>query len=166
MTFVRELRQFAGLTQIQFARKVGTSQPTIAAYEAGTKSPTLRTLDGMVTSLGLEYSVNWLTVQTREDRRSLAYHQAVVEKIRSNPDFVLKKARKHLSHLGQQHPDAKLLIDRWKLWLRLPEDDLFALMLNRGSVYSDMRQVSPFAGVLSAPERVAAIYRFKAESRR
>jgi len=164
MSLVHELRQFTGLTQIQFALKVGTSQPTIAAYEAGNKSPTLRTLDGMVTALGLEYSVNWLTEQTREERRSLAYHQAVVEKIKSNPVYVLKKARVHLSRLGHQHPDAKCLIDRWRLWLRLPEEDLFALMLSRGCVYSDMRQVSPFAGVLSAPERVAAIRRFRAES--
>jgi len=162
MTLVRKLRKYVALTQFEFAREVGTSQPTIAAYEAGTKSPTLRTLDGMVTSLGLEYSVNWLAEQTREDRRSLAYHQAVVKKIKSHPDFVLRKARAHLSYLAQKHPDAILLIDRWKLWLRLPEEDLCALMLRKGGTYNDMRQVSPFAGALSASERVAVIHRVRA----
>jgi len=163
MTLVRELREFTALTQFELAREVGTSQPTIAAYEAGTKSPTLRTLDGMVAALNLEYSVNWSTAQTREDRRSIAYHQAVVEKIKLHPDSVLRKARNHISCLSQKHPDARLLIDRWKLWLQLPEEDLCTLMLLRGGAYNDMRQVSPFAGALSARERVAAIHRFRAE---
>lgn len=71
--------------------------------------------------------------------------------------------RAHLSYLAQKHPDTILLIDRWKLWLRLPVEDLCALMLCKGGTYNDMRQVSPFAGALSAGERVAAINRFRAE---
>ena len=44
MNAIRLLRDLGNLTQAELAEAAGTSQPTIAAYEAGRKSPTLRTL--------------------------------------------------------------------------------------------------------------------------
>jgi len=45
---IRQDRSRAGLTQAQLARAAGTSQSTIAAYESGAKSPSVRTLDRIV----------------------------------------------------------------------------------------------------------------------
>jgi len=43
MTEIRELRRVARVKQAD----AGTSQPTIAAYESGRKSPTLPTVHGL-----------------------------------------------------------------------------------------------------------------------
>lgn len=44
MNAVRRLRSQTGVTQQMLASRAGTSQPTIALYEAGVKSPTLATV--------------------------------------------------------------------------------------------------------------------------
>ena len=51
-TIIREARARAGLTQAALATAAGTSQPTLAAYESGAKSPSVRTLDKIVRAAG------------------------------------------------------------------------------------------------------------------
>jgi len=58
---LREVRQVTGLTQQALAERAGTTQSTIAAYEAGTKHPTTATLDRIVRSAGVEFS--WAIVR-------------------------------------------------------------------------------------------------------
>jgi transcriptional regulator with XRE-family HTH domain len=41
---VRNARQTAGITQLQVAEQAGTSQPAVAAYESGARTPSLATL--------------------------------------------------------------------------------------------------------------------------
>jgi len=49
---IKDARARAGLTQAALARAAGTSQPTLAAYESGAKSPSVRTLDKLVRAAG------------------------------------------------------------------------------------------------------------------
>lgn len=49
---IRQARVAAGLTQAQLARAAGTSQPTLASYESGARSPSVRTLDKVVRAAG------------------------------------------------------------------------------------------------------------------
>ena len=77
-SIVHEIRRSAGLTQAELARAAGTSQPTVAAYESGGKSPTWRTLERLAASVPAELAVRVVPAMTREDRRSLAWHRAVV----------------------------------------------------------------------------------------
>ena len=65
MNVIRELRRQAGLTQAQLAAAAGTSQPTIAAYESGTKSPRVRTLWRIARSVGLEPVISYELAFTR-----------------------------------------------------------------------------------------------------
>jgi predicted nucleotidyltransferase/DNA-binding XRE family transcriptional regulator len=60
---IKKARSRAGLTQAQLAEAAGTSQPTIAAYEANRKSPSLSTLDRIVRATGhlLQVSVRDVT---------------------------------------------------------------------------------------------------------
>jgi len=72
---LRERRQQLGITQTELARRVGTSQSAIAAYESGAKSPSAETLDR------LDRSLAELPGQTLADRRDdvialLARHRA------------------------------------------------------------------------------------------
>ena len=49
---IRDARARACMTQAALARAAGTSQPALAAYEAGAKSPSVRTLDKIVRAAG------------------------------------------------------------------------------------------------------------------
>jgi transcriptional regulator with XRE-family HTH domain len=65
MESVRVLRERAGLTQQSLAKAGGTSQPTIAAYQAGSNSPTLKTLQRLASSVGLQHTVDYTATLPR-----------------------------------------------------------------------------------------------------
>ena len=113
MNPVHDLRRRTGLTQAQLAEAGGTSQPTIAAYESGKKSPTLRTLRRIARAAGLEPFVVLVPATTREDRRSLALHRAIADRLIETPDDVLEKALRNLSLMRNRHPHAHSLLSEW-----------------------------------------------------
>ena len=160
-SIVRTLRRDRGLTQLELAERAGTSQPTVAAYESGTKSPTLRTLQKLAHATSSELVVRAVPILTREDRRSLAWHEAVARKLRERPDATLAVARSNLTRWTSGGASGRALLVRWETWVTLPVPDLVLLMLDPGPVGREMRQVSPFAGVLSAPERADVLERFR-----
>jgi transcriptional regulator with XRE-family HTH domain len=47
-------RKRAGLTQAELARRAGTSQPVISAYEHGRRDPSIETLRRLVRAAGAE----------------------------------------------------------------------------------------------------------------
>jgi transcriptional regulator with XRE-family HTH domain len=49
---LRDARRRAGLTQAELARRGGTSQATISAYERGRKEPSLETLSRLLAASG------------------------------------------------------------------------------------------------------------------
>lgn len=163
MNPIRKLRAQAGLTQQQLAAAAGTSQSTIAAYESGSKSPTLRTVEHLAGALGLELVAEFVPPMTREDRRSLAFHRAVAERLDQDPEPVIARARKNLIRLTRLHPHAGMLLERWRRWLDMPPGELTSRMLDLGPQARDMRQVSPFSGVLDAAERARVLSCFRRE---
>jgi transcriptional regulator with XRE-family HTH domain len=166
MNPILRLRSQVGVTQKKLALMAGTSQPTIATYEAGKKSPKLETLERLAKSLGLEVAVSFIVPLTREDLRSLAYHRAVIEKLKCEPTAVLTRARRNLETMSKKHPDAKKLFDHWEQWLSFPIDDLINCCLGLDLFARDMRQTTPFAGILSARERLAILKKFRKEEDR
>lgn len=100
---------------------------------------------------------------SRSDRRSLAYHRAVLDKLRADPERCLSRARANLEHMAGLHPHARCLFDRWRRWLELSLPELAEHVLDPGEVGCDMRQVSPFAGLLTAGERARILKRFRDE---
>ncbi len=49
---IRVVRRRAGLTQAELARRAGTSQPVVSAYEHGRRDPTMGTLRRLVAAGG------------------------------------------------------------------------------------------------------------------
>jgi transcriptional regulator with XRE-family HTH domain len=49
---IRAVRRRNGLTQAELARRAGTSQPVISAYERGVRDPTVGTLRRLVEAAG------------------------------------------------------------------------------------------------------------------
>ena len=163
MNIVRQLRQQTDITQQELADRAGTSQSTIAAYESGSKSPTLRTVQKLASVLGLELDARFVPTLTREDRRSLTYHRAVVKKLQSNPEETIQRAQRNLKRLTNLQPHAHKLLTQWSDWLDLPLAILSEQITDPAELGRDMRQVSPFAGVLSAAERTRALMQFRSE---
>jgi transcriptional regulator with XRE-family HTH domain len=162
MNPVRDLRRHVGMTQAQLATAAGTSQPTIAAYENGSKSPTLHTLKRIARSVGRDAVVSFVPALTREDLRSLAVHRAIADRLVEAPGEVLRQAHDNLAFMSELHPHASSLLREWADLLSLPIDELIEAMLDPSLRGRDLRQVTPFAGVLTAAERTKVYQEFAA----
>lgn len=81
---IREARLEAGLSQSELAKRAETSQPTVAAYESGTKIPGVGTLTRLLEAAG----------RTLTSSRSIS-PQAVRESLREHRDEILSLARRH-----------------------------------------------------------------------
>jgi transcriptional regulator with XRE-family HTH domain len=163
MNIVRKLRDQAHVTQQALAYKAGTSQSTIAAYETGTKSPTLKTLEKLAAAVNLELEARFVPNLSREEKRSLAFHEAIAAFLHSRPEESIQRARKNLEQLRSLHPHAFDLINRWSEWLNLPPRILIKQMTEISEDAHEMRQVSPFAGILPAELRKEIITRLRLE---
>jgi len=92
---------------------------------------------------------------TRDQLRSLWLHQAVARRILVDPERTLRRARANLRHLRATHPSG--VAARWLAeWERLvdgPVDELLETLASRAERGCELRQNSPFAGVLTRHER-------------
>lgn len=157
MNPVRALRERTALTQQSLARAGGTSQPTIAAYEAGHKSPTIQTVQRLAAAVGLQATIEYSSPLTREDRRSLELHRAIAGRLADHPRVVIAQARRNLSRMRRRHPHAAKLLREWEVILDRPVPALVATLTSSSDWARQLRHVTPFSGILSAAER-AAVY--------
>ena len=91
------------------------------------------------------------------DRRSLALHRAVADKIRRDPGL-LQIALDNLDRWqsrGMLHEQRYL--DEWRCILGKGMDDLLAIMVDPSERATALRQSSPFSGVLSPRERMLVL---------
>lgn len=165
MNEIQRLRAITGATQASLASAAGTSQPTIAAYESGRKSPTLGTVRRLAQSVGLEMRVAFHPALTREDRRSLFLHAAIARRLDEDPAGVLARARATLARMQAKQPAATPLFREWEALLERPFTGLAAMLTDPAPHARELRHVTPFAGVLSAVERAATYRAFAAAER-
>ena len=158
MNPVRMLRAVVGMSQGQLAAVAGTSQPAIASYESGAKSPTWRTVVRVAGAAGMA-CYPWVgPAMTRDQRRSLALHVAIAGELAARPDEVLETARRNVGVMRAAGPGAEELLAEWDRILQLPSILVASRMLDPSEHGRDLRQVTPFAGILDARMR-AAVYR-------
>jgi hypothetical protein len=100
----------------------------------------------------------------RIDRRSLALHRAIAEKLRSNP-ALLVIARDNLDRWSLAHGRSQPYWDAWREILDQPLGDVLDLMLEDSERMTAMRQATPFAGILTPHERWTIYEQFGAEPR-
>ena len=63
------LREKAGLTQREFAKKVGMKQSQLARIESGKQTPKLKTLAKLAAAAGYEVEVNLVSIEEEDDRK-------------------------------------------------------------------------------------------------
>lgn len=86
----------------------------------------------------------------RLDQRSLALHSAVADVIRRNPHAIARA----LSNLARWEKTLDgSWIGEWRALLLGPRDALLSFLTERSERADQLRQSSPFTGVLSATER-------------
>ena len=100
---------------------------------------------------------------SRDQERSLWLHQVVAGRLALDPYAVLSQARRNLQHLRSVHPSGMTAqwLTEWQKVLDSGEDAVFAALTSRSTHAVELRQNSPFAGVLSAEERTAALEAFR-----
>jgi hypothetical protein len=98
----------------------------------------------------------------REERVSYELHLAVAQKIRENPEPVLSKARTNLQRMASRTRDAYAhgWVAEWNTLVNGGDmNQLMESMLGPDERGIDLRQMTPFAGVLSQEERLVAIHK-------
>jgi excisionase family DNA binding protein len=100
---------------------------------------------------------------TRDQVRSLWLHRAVAGRVAANPTTTIERARGNARRRLAQNPSSGS--ERWlRRWLELldhgPEAVMQALT-STSPVSRELRQNSPFAGVLDESERLAILAAFQ-----
>jgi hypothetical protein len=90
----------------------------------------------------------------RIDRRSLALHHAIAEKLRLHPEL-LEIARHNLARWAATGHRSQRYWDAWKEILNRPMPEILDLIEEESETMTALRQASPFAGILEPAERWA-----------
>ncbi|GAB1694632.1 helix-turn-helix domain-containing protein [Krasilnikovia sp. M28-CT-15] len=99
---------------------------------------------------------------TRDQLKALWLHRAVAGRLVQDPDVVLAKAADNLELLHRIHPDgmAAEWLDRWRTVFDSGVEAILNALTSRAPHAIELRQNSPFAGVLTEAERRAVLESF------
>ncbi|MBS1856694.1 MAG: hypothetical protein JST11_15100 [Acidobacteria bacterium] len=98
----------------------------------------------------------------RIDRRSLALHRAIAEKLRGNP-ALLEIARDNLARWSSRDNHSQPYFDEWRRILEKPLPEILRVLEEDSERAAALRQATPFAGVLAPKERWAIYAEFAPE---
>jgi excisionase family DNA binding protein len=108
-------------------------------------------------------------VLTRDQERSLWLHRAVLAEVVADPEGVLARVRGNLQRLRAQHP-SRSMTGRWlSLWQDVLDSGVDAVanvLTSQGPAALELRQNSPFAGVISEEVRSRVLASFVRHWRR
>lgn len=88
----------------------------------------------------------------RLDRRSLALHQLVADKVRADPGL-LDKARGNVRRWQESHASSSPALAEWEHILAGTTDQITRFLTERSEKATRLRQSSPFTGILTEAER-------------
>lgn len=94
------------------------------------------------------------TPHDRARARSLAYHRAVAQRLRRP---MVEEAQHVLFRWREQGRIDERYADRWEQLLKRPLPEIRHALSDESQEADDLRQNSPFAGVLSEPERLRIV---------
>lgn len=170
---IRRAREERGISVRQLASTLGVSPSAVVGWERAERKGVIQvgTLERALTALEERLTVSSAPTHptprhaTREARVSLELHRAVIAKLMVDPDTVLSVVEGNvIKQRGLVRGErASQWLDRWQsLAANRDIAGLVQVMLDHSQDGIDMRQCTPFAGVLTHDERVAAITRASA----
>ena len=156
------------LTTGEAARMLGTSrQHVVDMCKAGLLPYTLSGKHRRIRRRDLEEFRSGSAQQSRDQRRSIWLNIAVAGKLVRNPEPTLTRARENLAALRAQHPrgQAARWLAEWDLLLDGPIERILEVLTSTTQYARELRQNSPFAGVLTQQERQEVLTAFAELSR-
>ncbi len=101
---------------------------------------------------------------TRDQRRSLWLAYAVAGRIVADPDDASRRAFENLERMRTtSRGQARLWLDEWERLLRGPVDKLLATLVSPSPKSRELRQNSPFAGLLTETERAEVLAEWQSQ---
>jgi excisionase family DNA binding protein len=103
----------------------------------------------------------------RDQRQSLWLHGAVAGHLATHPVETLERARINLAHLRSAHPGGMSgrWLDAWQSVLDRGPEAILETLISPSALAIELRQNSPFAGVLPSEERSGVLGAFRAMER-
>lgn len=162
---LRLVRRETGLSQRAFAQLVGTSGSTIAAYESGAKEPRFSTLERLAHGADLDLRVvasprnAGARLRARRRRRSLGLAAAIASEVRRDFPRARQVAAENLERMGAVvgANRSRQWLHEWETILGAGPEAVRSALLALGPEGHDLRQMQPFAGLLSEETRLAAL---------
>jgi hypothetical protein len=118
----------------------------------------MKTEEAITTVLGGGAGVSPLGTHAFLDEFALAYHRAVAERLRAEPDAVLERARLTLSRWSEGdvfEAGEQASLEEWRVILGVTDvDRLIEIMTDTSDEGQRLRSSSPFVGALSPEERL------------
>jgi excisionase family DNA binding protein len=100
---------------------------------------------------------------TRDQEQSRWLHGAIVGHLVTEPDLVLARARENLDRFSRVHAGtmAERWLDLWRLTLNSGLDRVLTVLVSDAPEATELRQNSPFTGILSEDERKRVLDSFR-----
>lgn len=100
---------------------------------------------------------------TRNQEQSRWLHAAIAGHLVSEPDLVMARAGENLDRFSKIHEGtmAERWLDLWRCTLNSGLDHVLAVLLSPAPEAAELRQNSPFAGILSQEERRRVLDSFR-----
>lgn len=101
---------------------------------------------------------------TREEEKSLWLHRALLTPLMLDPNSVLQAARKTIDEWRPKHRSDGMVshyLDLWEYVIDKGIDEVVSVLTGRDERSVELRQNSPFAGVLSDDERRRVLQSFR-----
>ena len=118
----------------------------------------MKTEETITTILGGGVGISPLGSHAFLDEFALAYHRAVAERLRSEPDAVLERARRNLNRWTEGDgfgAGERASLEEWREILGEADvDRLIEIMTETTDEGQRLRSSSPFVGALSPEERL------------
>lgn len=168
---VRERRERLGLSQRAAARSCGIPQSMLSRIESGETQPSIETLQRVLRGLGADLHLEARPPAEapegrREKQRSLWLNRAVVGELTRDPDRVMAIARDNIARWRGVHahrPGILAALDQWEEIIGAGVEAIVAVLTGPGEAAEDLRQNTPFAGVLTQEQRDQALGSFRTE---
>lgn len=158
-----------GLSQRAAAHVCGIPQSMLSRIESGHTQPSVKTLLRVLDRLGADLHLELRSPDAggegrREKQRSLWLNRLVVGELSRDPDRVLAIARDNITRWREIHAgrlSVLAALDRWSEILDEGVESIVATLTGQSEEAEDLRQNSPFAGVLSDEQREQALASFR-----
>jgi len=104
-----------------------------------------------------------MNAQRQIERRILAQHRLIAQRLQADPEAVLGQARANLTRWSRRYAGRRRpgWMDEWERLLEGPPERVLGVLTGEDEESIRLRSSSPFAGIISQKERAAIIKRVR-----